>query len=110
LTFDGDRLVVDIDCNAAVTAQVMFEDVIGFRVLDERDLAEFWKEYSEPNGWLWEVQSGGWRDLERTRLGFSSAEIHTDMREFLIVDDKCINVLFRGEVELIEFGPDSTSH
>ena len=34
---------------------VEFEDVQGFRVLDERDLMEYWPVCSTPNGWLFEI-------------------------------------------------------
>lgn len=100
--FHADRLILDIQGDEFSFAQLVFEGIIGFRVLDERDLSEFWNQYSEPNGWLWEVHSGGWCELERNRTGFSSADLFSDMREFFIVDDKCISVLFRGTFTLTD--------
>lgn len=73
---------------------VVFEDLHGFRVLDERDLMEFWDRYNQPNGWLWEVRSGGWLDLERQRPNFISQ--HFDLREYLITSgDFCVSVFSR---------------
>ncbi|BBI69588.1 hypothetical protein PKHYL_37790 [Psychrobacter sp. KH172YL61] len=48
---------------------VDFTDIIGFRVLDNGNLVEFWNDDC-PNGWLWEVSDGGWFDLEKQREGF----------------------------------------
>lgn len=108
LMFEDERLTLNIEGDGFGSACLVFDGVVGFRVLDERDLAEFWNEQSEPNGWLWEVQSGGWCDLERARSTFSSAALFTDMREYLVVDDKCISVLFRGGFTLKDFGADRT--
>lgn len=43
---------------------VEFIDTIGFRVLDERDLMEYWPECSTPEGWLFEITAGGWLSQE----------------------------------------------
>jgi hypothetical protein len=93
LRFDGADLVVDIQGQGLSFAHVVFRNVVGFRVLDERDLCEFWPDYSEPHGWLWEVESGGWVDLERHRPLFNSHEFCAPLREFLICDNKCISIL-----------------
>src|SRR5687768_14309645 len=74
LRFDGVDLVVELQGTGFLFVRVVFRAVIGFRALDERDLGEFWPEYSEPNGWLWEVRSGGWVDVEKTRPVFNSHE------------------------------------
>jgi hypothetical protein len=106
MTFDGSTLMLDIQGEGFSYARLVFRDVIGFRVLDERDLGEFWNTYSEPNGWLWEVQSGGWLDLEETHPGrtFISHDMISDMREFFVVDDKCVSVLCRIAPELLDLG------
>jgi hypothetical protein len=40
---------------------VEFENVSGFRVLDEGNLLEFWCPEVRKPGWLWLVEAGGWR-------------------------------------------------
>lgn len=106
LSFDGGTLTLNIQGEGFSFARLIFRDVLGFRVLDERDLTEFWNAYSEPNGWLWEVQSGGWQDLERKRATFNSHELIPGLREFLVVDDQCVSVLCRRPPELIDLGAD----
>ena len=104
MTFDGGTLTLDIQGEGFSFARLVFRDVLGFRVLDERDLTEFWNTYSEPSGWLWEVRSGGWQDLERKRATYNSHEVVPGLREFFVVDDKCINVLCRQPPELVDLG------
>ena len=104
MRFDGSTLTLDLRGDGSSYARLIFRDVIGFRVLDERDLTEFWNTYSEPNGWLWEVQSGGWLDLERERATFNLHEVVPGLREFLVVDDKCVSVLSRKAPELFDLG------
>lgn len=106
MTFDGDTLTLDIQGEGFSYARLIFRNVIGFRVLDERDLCEFWNTYSEPNGWLWEVQAGGWLDLERERPKFNSHDVIPGLREFFVVDYKCVNVLTRTPPELADLGAD----
>ena len=55
LHFDGTTLVIDIQGESFSYARIVFEEPVWFRVLDERDLCEFWNTYSEPNGWFWQV-------------------------------------------------------
>src|SRR5262249_27626318 len=83
LHYDGEALVLDIQGEAFSFARVIFRDPVGFRVLDERDLCEFWNAYSEPNGWLYEVHEGGWLELERKRELFNSRDFFPGLREYL---------------------------
>ena len=92
--FDGSCLAIEIQDDKNVFARITFKDVIGFRVLDERDLCEFWNRYSEPNGWLYEVHSGGWVELEKHREFFSTPDFfESDLKEFFIADNHCISIL-----------------
>lgn len=71
-----------------------FNKVVGFRVLDEGNLLEFWNE-RRPQGWVWEITENGWFDLERTREGFTLGYLD-DMkpREFLVLGiNDCVSVL-----------------
>lgn len=72
---------------------VLFRMPVGFRLLDEGDLLEFWPQCSLDRGWLYEVKSGGWRDLESSRPGFLTQH-HSAVSEFLLVtQNSCLSVL-----------------
>ena len=104
LRFEGTDLTIEVQGPGFSFARLVFRHPAGFRVLDERDLCEFWPEYSEPKGWLWEVHRGGWMDLERQRALFNSHEVLAPLREFFIVEDKCISVLCREQPEIEDLG------
>ena len=75
-------------------AVVWFAAVEGFRVLDERDLMEYRPTCSTQNGWLFEIQEGGWLTQEVVRpgslIGFSNRGLH----EYLVTGtDDCVTVL-----------------
>ena len=75
------------------TVDVIFEEPAGFRVLDEGDLLEFWPDCSMSIGWLHEITSGGWFDLEKNRSGFLSSD-SSDIIEYLIVGvNYCVRIL-----------------
>ena len=105
ITFDMDRLVVEIQGEGFSYARVIFRDVVGFRVLDERDLCEFWQHnYHQKTGWLYEVKAGGWLELESTREILSNHLI-PDMKEYFLADEMCLNVLCRRPPEIVDLGP-----
>ena len=79
---------------------MLFELPVAFRIIDEMHLLEFWNEYSLPNGWLWRVESGGYLDLERTRPDFHADDLY-DLTEYLIVGDRCVNVIANSPPTLI---------
>jgi hypothetical protein len=88
-----DRLVV----NLGVGPSLIFEDVIGFRLLDEGDLLEFWPECSAEHGGLFKIVQGGWLSQESTRAGFRSAD-RAGLNEFFVTGpNACVNVLGFGE-------------
>ncbi len=83
---------------------LIFKDLSGFRVLREGDLLEYWGPV-RPKGWLWEVQSGGWRDSESQRSGFVSGGMQ-GIREFLVVGQvDCISVLSSSAPEFTRIEP-----
>eukprot|EP01031_Cornospumella_fuschlensis_P031367 gene31367-37908_t len=76
---------------------ISFPQSYGFRVLDELDLTEFWSQCSLVQGWLFEVVSGGWKDLEMTRKHFYSGRSDW-VREYLVVGlNECVSVLSKEE-------------
>ncbi len=101
ISYDGSSLIINILDDKKELAQVVFDKVHGFRVLDEIDLCEFWNEYSEPNGWLYEVIQGGWKDLESSRKRFVSLSMEPNLKEYLLVDDICVSVFTTCEPKLI---------
>ena len=93
MEYDGSDLVIEFQGEGFGFGRVIFRNTLGFRVMDELYLTEFWNTYSEPQGWLWEVNSGGWLDLERQRPTFNPDFHHEGVREFFFVDDHCVSVL-----------------
>jgi hypothetical protein len=82
------------DINLDSEFVVSFSDAIGFRVLDERDLMEFWPECSTPNGWLFEIHSGGWLSQEASRPGSCLVAMSPAAKEYFITGvDDCLSVI-----------------
>ncbi|WP_052074391.1 hypothetical protein [Shewanella mangrovi] len=72
---------------------VYFPNVIGCRLLDQSDLAEFWTVCSLSNGWLFQISAGGWFEQESSRSGFMSS-VHQQPNEYLMVTEhECVSVL-----------------
>lgn len=106
LRYDEDGLFIEVQGSGFLFARVFFPRPVGFRVLDERDLCEFWHNYHTGNGWLYEVHEGGWRELESHRPHFNSPSMFPDLREFLVVCDTCVSVLAVCPPEIIDLGAD----
>lgn len=86
------------------TYQVFCADVIGFRVLDERDLMEYWPTCSRQNGWLFEITQGGWLNQEHQRPGSYLSHMNPNAKEFLITGiNECVSVisLVEPNIEII---------
>ena len=107
--YDGMDLVLAIQGPGFQYARVIFRRPVGFRILDVRDLTEFWNTYSEPNGWLWEVTDGGWLALESLRARFPHDFYGERLREFFVVDGKCVSVLCMAPPEIVDIGSSPTS-
>ncbi len=92
--YDLDSLIVHIEPEYdAEPIIVSFDSSIGFRVLDEGNLLEFWEKFNLNSGWLYRIISGGWFDLESKRNGFVSQH-HSDVQEYLIIGvNECVSVL-----------------
>jgi hypothetical protein len=104
LRYDGETLVIEAQGDSFVFARIVFRRPLGFRVLDERDLCEFWNEYHERNGWFYEVEEGGWLALEASRPLFNSPSLFPDLREYLLVDDKCVSIISAEPPEILDIG------
>lgn len=92
-TYDGEPIVVTFDSS------------LGFRVLDEGNLLEFWDHFNLKDGWLFQISSGGWYDIESKRNGFVSQH-HSDVREYLILGvNECVSVLSVEPPKVVVPGP-----
>ena len=79
---------------SAVELSLSFTSVIGFRVLDERDLLEYWPECSTLSGRVFEITSGGWLASESARPGSLVSVTFPAAREFLVAGcDSCVSVI-----------------
>jgi hypothetical protein len=72
---------------------ITFENPLGFRVVDERDLMEYWPVCSTPAGWIFQIHSGGWLEQERRRPGSLMPDTYPDVKEYLITSiEDCVSV------------------
>lgn len=92
------RVILSFQANHTVQrVYIDFNNIIGFRLLDEGNLVEFWQDDC-PQGWLWQVLQGGWYDLEYQRQGFITAMIYGNDKnkplEFLVLSqNSCVSVI-----------------
>jgi hypothetical protein len=93
------QLCIHVQGKEATEAVVVeFIDTIGFRVLDERDLMEYWPECSTPNGWLFEITAGGWLSQEAKREGSLIVSVIPEAKEFLVTgEDDCVSIICNNE-------------
>lgn len=94
------RVTLDFDDMNGVV-YVDFSAVSGFRVLDEGDLGEM---LPAKDGWLYEVDDGGWLAQESVRDGFTADA--AALTEYLVAGvNDCVSVLCEDEpsVTVIEF-------
>lgn len=85
--------VVVLSPGANAAWRISFYGASGIRVLDEGDLSEFWPACSAPNGPLFRIVAGGWRDHEAKRLrcgGWTDPEIP---EYFIAGNNSCVGVL-----------------
>jgi hypothetical protein len=95
------RVTLRFDCFEG-PIYVEFRDVMGFRVLDEGELTEFWSPDVRPGGWLWQIDQGGWLDLEKTRP-FFFAGIGDTPDEYLVAGvNDCVSVLATSVPKIVQ--------
>lgn len=82
---------------ASERAEVFFEagSVVGFRMLDERDLYNYFNAgLTSRIAWMWRVTSGGWLALEQSRAWFNAELWYSGLVEYFIIGkDDCVSVL-----------------
>jgi hypothetical protein len=98
LNFEGHREPVYLE----------FQQIGGYRVLDEGQLSAFWNKESRTDGWLWEIRSGGWFALESTRPDFvmGLTPLGNGPREFLVLGiNDCVSVITWADPHAYAAGP-----
>ena len=94
VSYDAGGLVVSVTSpHEGNTVSATFSEVIGFRVLDEGDLLEFWPTCAADYGWLFFVHEGGWFDQEMNRSGFLHDRVPGLNEYFIAGENECISVL-----------------
>ncbi|WP_296724924.1 hypothetical protein [Variovorax sp.] len=100
--FEWGRLAVTlVSGEDRKTVIVRFPCVVGFRLLDEGDLLDFWPTCSAENGWLFLIKGNGWFDLEATRQGFTREKGQGVLEYFVASQNSCLSVL-SGEPPEVE--------
>ena len=97
------RVTVEIEGHDGVV-YFSFDSPIGFRVLDEGDLSDFWANSDKaPLQCVSEVLSGGWLDLESSRDDFLTDS--SDCREYMIGGvNSCVSVISHDppDIQVVE--------
>ena len=92
--YDTTSLVVTLTSpDDRIAATLTFTDVVGFRVLDEGDLLEFWPDCASDHGWLFRITAHGWFDQEIARRGFLHDRVPGLGEFFVASQNDCISVL-----------------
>ena len=107
INYDASALHIALSLNdeRRVDLQNCFNKPVGFRVLNEGDLLEFWENHDHGSHWLYLVREGGWNDLESTRDGYLSSN-QSDLNEYLVVGRKeCVSVLSHDRPVIIDTAP-----
>ncbi|MCR8957897.1 hypothetical protein M0765_009225 [Variovorax sp. S2] len=90
--------VVAQDIKSDTSIRVGFDGVVAYRVMDERDLGEYWPACSQPNGWVYSIRSGGWLSQESVRSGSCIGLFYPDVHEYLVAGfTDCVSVLCTSE-------------
>jgi hypothetical protein len=90
--------VVAKDAKSDASIRVRFDDVVAYRVMDERDLGEYWPACSLPNGWVYSIRSGGWLSQESVRSGSCIGLFYPGVHEYLVAGfTDCVSVLCTSE-------------
>ena len=98
-------IVIAEAINSDTLFRVKFNNVEGFRVLNEADQLIFWDNDYLPNDWIWRIESGGWIDTEKKQNSTSMLNIPSrDYVEYFITGiTMCVNVACSdSEVPIIE--------
>ncbi|MES0328621.1 MAG: hypothetical protein ABUK13_10590 [Gammaproteobacteria bacterium] len=92
IDYDIENLEINLE-TSDLFIKVFIREVRGYRVLPEGDMLEFWSDFSRRNGWIFEIKTGGWKELLNHRA--SNFPINEEgLYEYLINGaSECINIL-----------------
>ncbi|RSZ31884.1 MULTISPECIES: hypothetical protein [unclassified Variovorax] len=93
--------VVAQDAKRETSICARFDGVVAYRVMDERDLGEYWPACSLPDVWVFLIQSGGWLAQELVRPDSCIGLFYGDVREYLVAGcTDCVSVLCTGALRV----------
>jgi len=109
VSYDMWRLQLTLFFEARLQPVYLSFKTVGFRVLDEGQLVEYWGKERAP-GWLWRMESGGWFDQESQRSGFLMGEFAKDGQprphEYLVLGaNDCVSILSWSEPQIVFAAP-----
>lgn len=100
ISSNGPILAIDVDLHESNSPnlRVQFDGLVGYRVLDERDLPQHWhnakNEGARDDCLLYEVTSDGWAADHMAQSPIMAAGFYPRLREWVVVsDDWCVSVL-----------------
>lgn len=97
INLSQDKLTLTLSSSEG-TITVELNNLEGFRVLDERDLTEFWSVLSLEDGFIFQIIEGGWFSLEEKREGFLLKYDEEKQTEYLIISENlCVSVFANDE-------------
>ena len=100
-------IIINYQVNPNKRLEIHFNPhVVGFRVLDEGDLLEFWTQKEYVGTGIYEVVRGGWKTLEETRSGFLTGFMNIECNEYLITGDNyCVSVIAESHNKPVILSP-----
>ena len=102
LSYDLYNLTISLTDSDKNSILVIFQSVIGFRVLDEGDLTEFWRSINSSHGWAFEITAGGWHDHEKLREGYFVSAHNSQAKEYVFLGcDDCVSVISLEEPKFL---------
>ena len=82
---------------------VIFENVEGFRVLDEGAMLSFpWEKFSKSKSFVHRVNSGGWFEMEKKN---GNMHLPDNAQEYIVItDNECVSVIAYKDPTLVTTG------
>lgn len=105
VSFAGAALTIEVSlADPKLSYRIEFAAVVGYQVLDERDLPPFTEATAKvEKAILFEVLSGGWADAVKAQSPIMGAGFYPRLREwFVVTDDWCLSVLSEAEPSVVE--------
>jgi hypothetical protein len=97
-------LSLDVQGEDYKFARLTFRYPTAYRVVDEGFLFDqLPRECNGTIGWLWELTQGGWKDQELRRHEYMGVALW-GTREYLVIDNECVQVLTKNPPELVHIG------